>query len=254
MREEVPGSMKPPKRSRIFGPLYLLCRFFVRAAHKRLPVLGMENVGALPAIFIGRHQDLYGPVEIMAWVPLEFRIWTFYKFMSVKECYRHYVSYTYTVRKGHSPFVARILAAATAPLVSAFMNSMGGIPVYRGQKNIIDTLRESVKALCSGESILIMPERDYTDAGSDAGELYSGFVHIAQMYHKATGRAVSFYPIYPSREAGRIYMEKPVAFDPSKPFRAERERIIAALKRELSRKAVEEDFHMAKKETEPPES
>jgi hypothetical protein len=254
MREEVSGSMKSPKPKRIFGPLYLLCRIAVRMTHKKQPVLGMENVGELPAIFIGRHQDLYGPVEIMAWVPLEFRIWTFYKFMSVKECYRHYVNYTYTVRKGYGKFAARILAAVTSPFVSAFMNSMGGIPVYRGQKNIIDTFKESVKALRQGQSILIMPERDYTDEGSDAGELYSGFVHIAQMYHKATGKAVSFYPIYPGMQTGKIYMEKPVAFDPSMPFRAERERIVAALKRELSRKVVEDDFHIAKEETGAPGS
>lgn len=236
--------MKSPKPQRIFGLLYRLCRAIWRITHNRHPVLGMENIGELPAVFLGRHQDMYGPVEIMAWVPLNFRVWTLYKFMSVRECYRHYAWYTYSVRLGYGKTSARIRAAVTAPFVSALMNSMGGIPVYRGRKNIIDTFKESVKALCRGESILIMPERDYTDEGTDAGELYSGFLHIAQMYYKATGKALSFYPVYPSKQNARIYIEKPVVFDPSKPFRAERDRMIKALKRELSRSAIEEDFSL----------
>jgi hypothetical protein len=234
--------MKSPKPRRIFGPLYRACRVVVRAAHKRRPVLGMENIGELPAVFIGRHQDMRGPVEIMAWVPLEFRLWSFYRFMSARECYRQYTEYTYTVRFGHNRILSKIVAAIAAPLVSAFMNSMGGIPVYRGRKEILDTFRLSVEALRLGENILIIPERDYTDEGSDAGDLYNGFVHIAQAYYKATGRALCFYPIYTSAKGGRIYVEKPIAFDPAQPFRAERDRIVEALKMELSRRVVETDF------------
>lgn len=237
--------MKSPKRSRkIFGILYLLCRQYWRITHKRQPVYGMENVGELPAIFIGRHQNLYGPVEIMAWAPLNFRVWTLYKFMTFKDCYRHYVDYTYSVRRGHGPVSSKIRAAVTAPFVSAFMRSMGGIPVYRGCKNIIDTFRQSVEALKLGENILIMPERDYTDSSSDAGELYSGFVHLAQMYHKATGKSLSFYPVYPCRESGTIYVEKPIVFDPVRPFRAERDRVIEALKKELNHRVIEKDFNI----------
>ena len=90
-----------------------------------------------------------------------------------------------------------------------------------------------------------MPERDYTDEGSDAGELYTGFVHVAQLYSKATGKPLSFYPIYPSKQYEKIYMEKPIVFDPSKSFRGERDRIVAALKAELSKSVIEKDFHIA---------
>lgn len=236
--------MKPPKKGkRIFGPLFLACRAYWRVTHRRQPVYGMENVGQTPAVFISRHQNLYGPVEIMSWVPLQFRVWTLYKFMTVKECYRHYSGYTYSVRKHFGPVFSKIIAAIVSPFVTVFMRSMGGIPVYRGQRNIIDTFRESVKALNDGENLLIMPERDYLDNSSDAGELYNGFMHIAQMYYKATGKALSFYPVYPCKENGSIYIEKPIAFDPEKPFRAERERIVEALKKELNHLAIEQDFH-----------
>lgn len=235
--------MNPSKKGRrIFGLLYLACRLVWRTTHKRQPIYGMDNIGELPAVFIGRHQNLYGPVEIMAWVPMNFRVWTLYKFMTTKECYRHYANSTFAARKGHATPGTKLKAAITAPFVAAFMRSMGGIPVYRGCKNIIDTFRQSVEALSAGENLLIMPERDYRDSSNDAGELYSGFVHIAQMYSKATGRALSFYPVYPSRENGAIYVEKPIVFDPASPFRAERDRVIEALKRELNHKIIETDF------------
>jgi hypothetical protein len=232
----------PRKGSRMFGLLYKACRLYWRTTHKRQPIYGMNNIGELPAVFIGRHQNLYGPVEIMAWVPMEFRVWTLYKFMTAKECYKHYASSTFASRKGRATLVSKAKAAVMAPLVSAFMRSMGGLPVYRGCKNIIDTFRLSVEALSAGENLLIMPERDYRDSSSDAGELYSGFVHIAQLYCKSTGKALSFYPVYPSRENGAIYIEKPIVFDPTKPFRAERDRVIEALKKELNHKIIETDF------------
>jgi 1-acyl-sn-glycerol-3-phosphate acyltransferase len=244
MRKEEPISMTTLKKGkRIFGPLFLVCRLIWRITHKRQPVFGMENIGELPAVFIGRHQNMYGPVEIMAWVPMKFKVWTLYKFLSVKECYQHYSSYTYPVSKGFGPLASKISAMITAPLVAAFMRSMGGIPVYRGRKNIIDTFRQSVAALAAGESLLIMPERDYQDSSSDAGELYNGFVHLAQMYYRSTGKALCFYPIYPSRENRQIYVEKPVVFDPSQPFRAERDRVIEALMKELNHRVIEKDFN-----------
>lgn len=233
----------PKAGKRIYGPLFLLCRFVWRVTHRRQPVYGMENIGELPAVFIGRHQNLYGPVEILAWLPMEFRVWTLYKFMSVRDCYRHYADSTYQ-RMGFSPVGARIRAAITAPFVTAFMRSMNGISVNRGRKDILDTFRQSVDALSRGQNLLIMPERDYMDDGADAGELYTGFVHLAQMVHRATSRSLCFYPVYPSRENGSIYVEKPIVFDPAKPFRAERDRVVDALKKELSHHAIEQDFHI----------
>jgi len=235
--------MTPPKQDkREFGLLFRVCRMVWRITHKRQLVLGMENVGELPAVFIGRHQNMYGPVEIMAWVPLTFRVWTLYKFLDMKECYNHFSSYTFPVSLGYSPFISKACARVCAPFVTALMRSMVGLPVFRGQKNIIETFRQSVTALADGESLLIMPERDYQDKGSDAGELYSGFVHLAQMYYKTTGKALSFYPIYPSRDNATIYMEKPVVFDPTRPFHAERDRVIEALKTELNHRVIETDF------------
>lgn len=236
--------MRSPKAGkRIYGPLFLLCRQVWRTFHKRQPVHGRENIGELPAVFIGRHQNLYGPVEILAWTPMEFRVWTLYKFMTVKDCYHHYADSFYP-RKGFGPVGSKLRAAVAAPFVAAFMRSMNGISVFRGQKNILDTFRQSVDALVRGESLLIMPERDYQDDSSDAGELYTGFVHLAQMYHRATGKALCFYPMYPSRENESIYVEKPIVFDPGKPFRAERDRVVEVLKRELSHRAIEKDFHI----------
>ncbi len=233
----------PARGKRIYGPLFLFCRLVWRVFHKRQPVYGLENVGDLPAVFVGRHQNLYGPVEILAWTPMEFKVWTLYKFMTARECYHHYAESFYP-GKGFGPAGSKIRAAVSAPFVAAFMRSMNGVAVYRGQKNIMDTFRKSVDALAHGHSLLIMPERDYQDDGSDAGELYTGFVHLAQMFYRATGKPLSFYPVYPSRETASIYVEKPIVFDPAKPFRAERDRVVEQLKRELSHRAVESQFNI----------
>jgi 1-acyl-sn-glycerol-3-phosphate acyltransferase len=226
----------------LYGPLFRLCRAFWHLTHRRHPVYGLEHVNEQPAVFIGRHQDMYGPVEMMAWLPLEFRVWTLAKLMDRKQCYAHFSGYTFPERHRMPRSVAKLAAAIVAPLAQAFLRSMGAIPVHRGTKEILTTFRLSVQALKDGHNLLIMPERDYTDKGQDAGELYTGFVHLAQMYYRATGRALSFYPVYPSKEHSSIYVEQPIRFDPSAPFSAERERVVAALQAELSRHSVEREF------------
>lgn len=229
-------------KASFYGPLFHFCRGYWRLTHRRHPIHGMGLVTEQPAVFVGRHQDMYGPVEMMAWLPLEFRVWTLSILMDRKECYAHFSRYTYPVRH-HIPWpLARLAAAITAPLVQQFFRSMRAIPVYRGRKEILTTFRQSVQALRDGHNLLIMPERDYTDEGSDAGELYTGFVHLAQLYYRATGKALRFYPVYPSKQYSAIYIEKPVVFDPTAPFAVERDRVIAALQAELSQHSIVRDF------------
>ncbi len=226
----------------IFGPLYRFCRWYWRVTHRRHPIYGMEHIAEQPAVFVGRHQNMYGPVEMMAWIPMEFRVWTLSTLMDAKECYHHFSTYTFPSRYRMPGPIAKLCAGIVAPLTQAFFRSMRSIAVYRGRKEILTTFRESLKALREGHNLLIMPERDYTDQSGDAGEMYNGFLHLAQMYWRAEGKALHFYPIYPSKQDSAIYIGRPVVFDATIPFQAERERLIAALQAELSRHSIERDF------------
>ena len=236
------SEQKEKKSKRFYGRFFYFCRCIWHITHRRQPVYGLENIVEEPAVFIGRHQNLHGPVEIMAWSPMRMRVWALHVFLNVRTCYRHFSGYTFSVRKGWSHFLAKLTSAIISPFVVGLLRSMKAIPVYRAQKNIMDTFRQSVQTLCAGENILMMPERDYTDRSADAGDMYNGFVHIAQMYYRASGRALHFYAIYPSQWDNAIYINKPVVFDPQAPFRAERERVVAALKESLSYTNVEREF------------
>jgi hypothetical protein len=137
--------------------------------------MGMENVGELPAVFVGRHQNLYGPVEIIAWVPMRFRVWTIYKFMSLKECYRHYAE-SFFPRKGIGPTGSKLRALIAAPLVSAFMRSMGGITVDRTKpQGVVEDL--AARAATAEHLHLVIAVE-----GTRARKRYwkSGFYRIAQ--------------------------------------------------------------------------
>lgn len=229
-------------QKRYYGPFFLLCRWIWRSTHRRQPMVGLENIVGEPAVFIGRHQDMYGPVEIMAWSPVKLRIWALSCFTDRRECYRQFSEYTFHTRKGWPLPLARLVAGIISPPVALLMHSMRAIPVYRGRREIMETFRGSLKALTEGENLLVMPERDYTDEGDDAGEMYSGFVQLARLYHRATGKALHFYPIYPAREDAVLYVEKPVVFNPEADYRAERDRVLAELRRRLSLSTVRQDF------------
>ena len=229
-------------KASLYGKLFRLCRGYWRLTHRRHPVHGMEHVAEQPAVFVGRHQDMYGPVEMMAWLPLEFRVWTLSILMNRQECYNHFSGYTFPERYNIPRPMAKVFAGMVAPLAQSFFRSMGAIPVYRGRKEILTTFRQSVQALKEGHNLLIMPERDYTNESQDAGELYTGFVHLAQLYFRATGHALRFYPVYPSKQDAAIYVESPIVYDPEAPFAVERERIIRELQAELSLHSIQRDF------------
>ncbi|MBS5585676.1 MAG: hypothetical protein KHX36_05590 [Clostridiales bacterium] len=99
------------------------------------------------------------------------------------------------------------------------------------------TLRESIKALLAGESILLFPDVDYTSENGGVGELYKGFLLLERMYCAKTGKHLPFVPIV-VKPRKRIAIGQPVFFADGDP-EAQMEGVIQELQRALSRLEAE---------------
>lgn len=216
-----------------YHPFFVFWRFWVRMAQRRprRPHLrGAEKVTA-PAVLVTRHQNLYGPIAIMAWYPVPLRLWVIDKLAVPEVCREHYRTFVGPERLHLGPFMSKVFAALYMPLVVRLVRSGNSIVVYRGHRDIVKTFEQSVQALCEGEILCLSPDIDYTSTESGAVNMYTGFVHLARMYYRKTGKNLPFYPVYTSRRVDSIEVGDPVYLDPDKPFRDEKEHVVDEIRK-----------------------
>ena len=65
-------------------------------------------------------------------------------------------------------------------------------------------------------------------------QFQDGFVDVARMYYKKTGRELDFVPLYVAPALKKMYIGKPVRFDASAPIKEEKERICRLLAEEIT--------------------
>lgn len=188
-----------------------------------------------PAVYIVHHQNLQGPISTMIWINTPLHIWALSPFCKLDTCYRHYMKYTFTKRFGMSKLLASIIAFPVSFLVSGLLQSLQVIPVYRGSRDIIKTIKQSVSALIDGESLLICPDIDYTDTSSEMGKMYDGYLNLDKYYFQKTNQHIAFIPLHISKSKHCIYVGDEIFPNDNINFKKEKEELHLRLKEEFSR-------------------
>ena len=123
------------------------------------------------------------------------------------------------------------------------MASIECIPVYRNHpRDLINTFRESAAAMQAGDNLLIFPEdpndpslqqNGYVREG--VGPFFKGFVNVAQIYHRRTGKCAQFYPLFADKHRHRLTFGEPIRYNPDNPPVDEQERVSTHLWQEMNR-------------------
>ena len=111
-------------------------------------------------------------------------------------------------------------------------NNARTIAVYRDNR-ILSTFRESIAKLQAGDSVIIFPEQDKKH-NHIVNDFLEGFVDIARLYHKRTGKELSFVPLYIAPNLKKMYLGKPIKFCADTPIAEERRRICDYLMDEIT--------------------
>jgi len=225
------------------GRLYRFARACVRLVSPRYRVVccGGDGPGddGVPIVFISRHHNLFGPWMTMLWFPGCFRVWVYHAFLNPHTSYRHYVDYTFTKRFGWNRLLAKIVAWPLSYGVAAVLRSARCIPVYRGSKQIVETFRQTVRALQEGYPVFIYPDIEYQDTSAETGALHKGFLQLEKYVYRAMGRHIGFVPVYVSRRKKRILIGDPVYFRNGENFQNEREVVYEKIRDGLNRLAAQ---------------
>ncbi len=212
--------------------LFKILRFLLWLVYPRMNIEGMENIPAEPGIIVGNHAQLHGPIACELFFPDNFYTWCAAPMMKLKEVPTYaYQDFWSGKPKWQRPFF-KLAAYIIVPLSVLIFNNARTIAVYRDSR-ILRTFKESVAKLQDGNNVVIFPEQDKKH-NNIVYEFQEGFVDVAKLYHKRTGREISFIPLYIAPNLKKMYLGKAVKFMADVPIAEERRRICDCLMKEIT--------------------
>lgn len=220
---------------------YRFLYFWVRLIYRKYTVDGVENLPDEPCIVAGNHSQTHGPLSCEFYFPDDKGIWAASEMFELKKVPAYAFKDFWSDKPKWTHWFFKILSYLIAPLAVLLFNNAHTIPVYRGQK-IVNTMKTTVARMEEGANIVVFPEHDEPYNHILQG-FQEGFVDVARLYCRRSGKGVCFVPMYVCPTLRKLYILKPIAFDPTAPIQEERKRICAYLMEAISEKADSLPLH-----------
>ena len=222
-----PSLRKPEVGDKPTSFIYRVLRYLIWLGFPKWRLQGVENLPEGPCVIVGNHSQMYGPVAGELYTPGRHWVWCAGEMMDRAEvaAYAYRDFWSNTPRGLH--WFYRLLSHMIVPLALCLFNNAHTIGVYHDAR-VMATFRESVQKLKAGDRLVIFPEC-YEEHNHIVHAFQDRFVDLGRMYHKQTGAALSFVPLYVAPELGVLTFGPPVRYDPAASAETERERVAAAL-------------------------
>lgn len=200
--------------------------------YPKLEVVGLEHLPEEPVIIVGNHTQMNGPIAAELYGPGLHYTWCAGQMMHLKDVpgYAFQDFWSQKPRWTH-PFF-KLLSYLIAPLSVFVFNRANTIGVYRDGR-IIRTFKETMRRLDEGANIVIFPEHDVKH-NHIVYDFQDRFIDLAKLYHRRSGRALCFVPLYIAPNLKAMYFGEPTRFDPAAPMDQERARIRDYLMEEIT--------------------
>lgn len=197
-----------------------------------MEVVGMENIPKDPSLIIGNHTQLHGPIACELFFPNNFCTWCAGQMMELKEVPAYaYQDFWSQKPKYLRPFF-KVVAYLIAPLSVVVFNNARTIAVHRDGR-IINTFKQTIAKLQDCNHIVIFPEHDVKH-NHIVYDFQEGFVDVARLYYKRTGKNLSFVPLYIAPNLKKMYLGRPISFCAENQADEERRRICDYLMKEIT--------------------
>jgi len=212
--------------------LYRFLAWLVRLFTPKMKTIGTEHLPDEPVVFVGNHCQMYGPIVCEFYLPVERFTWCAGQMMNVKEVPDYAFEDFWSQKPKYIRWFYRLASYLVAPISAYIFHHANTIAVYRDTR-VISTFKETVKKLKNGYSIVIFPEHNMPH-DHIIYDFERNFVDIAKLYYKATGKRLSFVPMYIAPKLGEIHLGVPIRFSPDRPLDEERDNICAYLMGNIS--------------------
>ena len=220
--------MSEKKTSAIFRSI----KWCVKMFYPKTQAEGAEDLPDEPVIIVGNHCQMHGPIVGELYVPGEPYIWCAGEMMHLKDVPEYAFRDFWSQKPGWTHPGYKLLSYIIAPLSVCVFNNARTIGVYHDAR-ILSTFKNTIKKLHEGKSVVIFPEHDVKH-DHIIYDFQDKFIDIAKLYHKKTGKELSFVPMYIAPKLKKICLGKPVRFCADAPMDAERRRICTYLMDEIT--------------------
>lgn len=207
--------------------LYRFVRWAVKCVFPKIAVEGIENLPEEPCILVGNHSHMYGPIAAELYAPGAHYTWCAGEMMQLEEVPDYAYRDFWSGKPKALRWFYRGLSYVIAPLSVLVFNNARTIGVYHDGR-ILSTLKTTLKRLEEGNHIVIFPEENER-YNNIVNNFQTGFVDVARLYYKRTGKNLSFVPVYLAPKRKTMYLGKPVVYCPENSQDEERNRICKEL-------------------------
>ena len=212
--------------------LFRVIKWLVRVFYIKYEVEGQENLPDEPCIVVGNHTQMHGPLASELYFPGYSYTWCAGEMMHLKEVPEYAFTDFWSQKPKYTHPVYKLLSYLIAPLAVCIFNNANTIGVYHDSR-IITTFKETVKRLNEGASVVIFPEHD-VKYNNIVYEFQEGFVDVARLYYKRTGKEPAFVPMYIAPKLHKMYLGKPIRYNAAAPKGEEPKRICSYLMDEIT--------------------
>ncbi|MBQ3889904.1 MAG: 1-acyl-sn-glycerol-3-phosphate acyltransferase [Lachnospiraceae bacterium] len=212
--------------------IYKMIKGAVWFFYPKMKVEGIENLPDEASVIVGNHSQMNGPIVGELYFPKKFSIWCIAEMMDAKLVPAYAFEDFWSKKPLYIRWFYKILSYIIAPIAQCVFTNADTIPVYK-DKRILTTFKETAGKLKEGLNVIIFPE-DYDEHNNIVHKFQEGFVNVAKMYYKETGKDVSFVPMYICPALKKVVFGKPVLFNHEAPMKEEQERICNYLMDEIS--------------------
>ncbi len=207
-------------------------RYLLRLVYIKFKVKGKENLPQEPAIIVGNHSQMHGPIACELYFEDNFYTWCAGQMMHLKEVPAYAYSDFWSQKPKKVRWLFKIASYIIAPLAAYVLSHARTVAVYRDAR-FLGTCRETMKKLSEGNSIIIFPEHDQK-CNNIIYDFQDRFIDIAKLYYKKTGTELTFVPMYIAPNLKEVHLGKATSFDSSAPIDSERQRICDYLMNEIT--------------------
>jgi len=196
-----------PRTQPFYGRFARLARWTLRCLSPRYEA--KVEAPAQPTVYVCRHLNMHGPYTTLKWLPFQVHPFSLSVFFDDETAIRHYREYTFSARRGKKAPRFSLRAWVLGKITVRLLRSFQAAPVFRDNRSI-STIRQALKYLERGDSMIIWPDRGYTQGYDQPCELYSGFLYLGELYLRATGQELPFIPLYVDDKRRVITEGKPI--------------------------------------------
>lgn len=215
------------------SPTFKAIKWLIRQFYPKMEIIGKENLPDEPCVIISNHAQMNGPIACELYFPGKRRIWCAGEMMHLKEVPAYAFRDFWSQKPRAVRWYYKIASYLIAPLSVLIFNNAATIAVYKDHR-MLTTFRESLVYLQEGSSIIIFPEHNQT-RNNIIYDFSDGYISLARMYARKTGRALRFVPMYIAPELKQMHIGKPIVYRNNAAFDGEKERISSYLMDEITR-------------------